>query len=140
MRNSHPNVCSLLGHYFLSFSFSFLSLSLSLSFSSSPPHPSPPGICRNGNQLYICMELMSGNLEKYLKVHSGLSPMKRIGIVSQIARGLNWLHNLKVFFFFSFLLLLLFLPFLLHSSFPFSLLFFSFSLSSFNSPPFSTWI
>mmetsp|Transcript_14802 Transcript_14802/g.23133 ORF Transcript_14802/g.23133 Transcript_14802/m.23133 type:complete len:673 (-) Transcript_14802:397-2415(-) len=65
MRNSHPNVCSLLG------------------------------VCRNGNQLYICMELMSGNLEKYLKVHADLSPMKRIGIVSQIARGLNWLHNLK---------------------------------------------
>ena len=114
MRNSHPNVCSLLGislfleypllsspfplpsplhtkrlffsyfplfplfsffppplplFLFLSFSFSlslFLSPSSSLSFSKSK------GVCRNGNQLYICMELMSGNLEKYLKIHSDL--------------------------------------------------------------------
>ena len=141
MRNSHPNVCSLLGtsffFFFFFFSFFFFLFSfflflfsfflpffsLSFFFFSFLPFfsrsffsssSSPLGICRNGNQLYICMELMSGNLEKYLKVHSDLSPMKRIGIVSQIARGLNWLHNLKVsFLFFSFLFFFFFFFFFL---------------------------
>ena len=66
MRNNHPNVCGLLG------------------------------ICKNNNNLYICMELMDGNLEKYLRLRPELSLIKRMDIIYQVARGLNWLHHQKV--------------------------------------------
>jgi serine/threonine protein kinase len=53
------------------------------------------GVCEDGGQMYIVMELMKGNLESFLSERPSLSVFRRLHITRQVASALQWMHAIE---------------------------------------------
>eukprot|EP00013_Stygamoeba_regulata_P029918 CAMPEP_0177665528 /NCGR_PEP_ID=MMETSP0447-20121125/21099_1 /TAXON_ID=0 /ORGANISM="Stygamoeba regulata, Strain BSH-02190019" /LENGTH=724 /DNA_ID=CAMNT_0019171621 /DNA_START=39 /DNA_END=2213 /DNA_ORIENTATION=+ len=53
------------------------------------------GVCEDGGQMYIVMELMCGDLEKFLSARPELPIFRRLDIARQVASGLQWMHSIE---------------------------------------------